>query len=104
MEELEKKAKNWKNGGSGTGLLLKPFLPRDQGWLVITNNHIIMDNYEAENAKVYFEYNHDEGEDDDEDEDEDEKPQFLDFKVQKLWLHDRRTSSVNVNVHNTPGE
>ncbi len=54
----ETKMKNWKKGGIGTGLLLQPkFL--GQGWLVITNNHVIMNECEAETAEVYFDYNQD---------------------------------------------
>ena len=54
----ENRAKNWDTGGSGTGLLVQPkFLGK--GWLVITNNHVIMNECEAKTAEVYFDYNHD---------------------------------------------
>ena len=42
-------------GGNGTGCLL---FPKSQyGWLVITNNHVIMDKEEASTAEVIFDFN-----------------------------------------------
>lgn len=43
-----------KGGGNGTGFLIFPKSPR--GWLVITNNHVIMDEEEARSAEVIFDY------------------------------------------------
>lgn len=53
-EERLEKAKNGK-GGCGTGLLLSPKHGK-KGWFVITNNHVIMDDTEVQNAKVVFDY------------------------------------------------
>lgn len=52
-EYHEKKARN-KGLGVGTGLLLYPQSPL--GYLVITNNHIIMNKEEAKGAQVVFDY------------------------------------------------
>ena len=42
-------------GGNGTGCLV---FPKSQyGWLVITNNHVIMDEEEASTAEVIFDFN-----------------------------------------------
>eukprot|EP00090_Calanus_glacialis_P032344 TRINITY_DN53597_c0_g1_i1.p1 TRINITY_DN53597_c0_g1~~TRINITY_DN53597_c0_g1_i1.p1 ORF type:complete len:344 (+),score=62.20 TRINITY_DN53597_c0_g1_i1:29-1033(+) len=79
---MENKLKNWENGGRGTGLLLHPSYG-ENGWLVITNNHVIMDNYEAMNARVSFEYNQDR-----------QKEGVLFFTVQKLVCYDLRTSNA----------
>ena len=45
-------------GGSGTGFLVSPKHYR-HGWLVITNNHVIMNNEEAKDAVVVFDYLYD---------------------------------------------
>lgn len=67
-----KKAKNGK-GGCGTGLLMSPKCPH--GWLVITNNHVIMDEEEAEAAEVIFDHL-----------DDDSKANTKLFKVKQLVL------------------
>lgn len=66
LEEVEKAAKatcmmlrrnanGGRNSGNGTGFL---FFPKSKfGWLVITNNHVIMNKEEAERAEVIFDYN-----------------------------------------------
>ena len=51
-ERLEKAEKG--KGGCGTGFLIFP--KHEHGWLVITNNHVIMNAKEAEGAKVVFDY------------------------------------------------
>ena len=55
-EYHEKKASSAKKGilGVGTGLLLSP--RSIFGYLVITNNHVIMNEEEAKNAQVIFDY------------------------------------------------
>ena len=61
MEHLEKKgdeerlakAKKGKCGG-GTGFLMSP--KSKYGWLVITNNHVIMNEEEAKSAEVLFDH------------------------------------------------
>lgn len=45
-------------GGSGTGFLISP-KQRNYHWLVLTNNHVIMDEDEANGALVVFDYLHD---------------------------------------------
>lgn len=50
LEDMLKK----KSGGTGTGLLISPM--SDKGWLVITNNHVIMNTTEAKTAEVVFDY------------------------------------------------
>ena len=52
-KKLEKAKKG--KGGSGTGFLMHPKHGK-LGWLVITNNHVIMDKEEAKSAKVVFDY------------------------------------------------
>ena len=52
-KKLEK-ANNGKQGGCGTGLLMYP--RHEKGWFVITNNHVIMDDMEAQSARVVFNY------------------------------------------------
>ena len=44
--------------GTGTGLLIAPNF-KGKGWLVITNNHVIMNKCEAKTAEVYFDYDTD---------------------------------------------
>ena len=44
-------------GGSGTGFLISP--EHASGWLVLTNNHVIMNKDEANSALVVFDYLHD---------------------------------------------
>ena len=51
------KAKKGK-GATGTGFLIFPRSP--YGWFVITNNHVIMDEEEAESAEVIFDHLNDE--------------------------------------------
>lgn len=41
-------------GACGTGFLIFP--KSKHGWLVITNNHVIMNKEEAKDAKVVFDY------------------------------------------------
>ena len=48
-----KKAQKGK-GGTGTGFLMSP--ESRSGWLVMTNNHVIMDEEEAKSAEVYFDH------------------------------------------------
>ena len=45
-------------GGSGTGFLISPE-QRNYHWLVLTNNHVIMNEDEANGALVVFDYLHD---------------------------------------------
>lgn len=45
-------------GGSGTGFLILQ-KQRNYHWLVLTNNHVIMDEDEANGASVVFDYLHD---------------------------------------------
>lgn len=54
LERLAKKqkAEKSKSGGGGTGFLMFP--KSKYGWLVITNNHVIMDEKEAKSAEVLF--------------------------------------------------
>ena len=56
-EKKYQKARNCERGG-GTGFLVSPkhYL---HGWLVITNNHVIMNDEEAKDALVVFDYLHD---------------------------------------------
>lgn len=48
------KAEKSKPGGGGTGFLMSP--KSNYGWLVITNNHVIMDEEEAKSAEVVFDH------------------------------------------------
>lgn len=75
-----KKAKNDK-GGCGTGLLMSPKSP--YGWLVITNNHVIMDEEEAQAAEVIFYHL-----------DDDSKANTKLFKVKQLVLTNIRTKNA----------
>ena len=52
--EKAKKAKNKKRVGIGTGLLVHP--RSHYGYLVITNNHVVMNEEEAKDAKITFDY------------------------------------------------
>jgi len=56
-EERLKNAKKGK-GGCGTGFLVHP--RSILGWFVITNNHVIMNEEEAESAEVIFDHSNDE--------------------------------------------
>ena len=51
--EKAKKARK-QRGGIGTGLLLRP--RSHYGYLVITNNHVVMNEEEAKDAKITFDY------------------------------------------------
>lgn len=77
-EERLKKAKKGK-GGTGTGFLIFP--GSKFGWFVITNNHVIMDEEEAESAEVIFEHFDDESLPD----------EAKRFKVKQLFSKDIRT-------------
>lgn len=52
-KEKLKRAEDGK-GGCGTGFLISP--KNEHGWLVITNNHVIMNEKEAKGAIVVFDY------------------------------------------------
>ena len=78
-ERLEK-AKNGKRGG-GTGFLMFPKSPF--GWLVITNNHVIMDDEEAKSAEVIFDHLYDHSTD-----------QTKTFKVKQLVSSNIRTKNA----------
>lgn len=66
-------------GGTGTGFLISPESP--YGWFVITNNHVIMDEEEAESAEVIFDHLNDESLPD----------ETKRFKVKRLVSKDLRT-------------
>ena len=78
-ERLEK-AKNGKRGG-GTGFLMFPKSPF--GWLVITNNHVIMDEEEATSAEVIFDHV-----------DDNSTAQTKTFKVKQLVSKDLPTADA----------
>ena len=78
-ERLEKAKKG--KGGCGTGFLMFPKSP--VGWLVITNNHVIMDQEEAESAEVIFNHL-----------DDDSKANTKPFNVQRLVSKDVRTKNA----------
>lgn len=80
-KEALKKAKNGK-GGTGTGFLMFPKHGKC-GWLVITNNHVIMDEDEAESAEVIFDHL-----------DDDSLNQTKKFKVKKLVSKDIPTKNA----------
>jgi len=78
--ERLKKARKGK-GGTGTGFLL---FPRSEfGWLVITNNHVIMDEEEAKSAEVMFDHL-----------DDDRKANITCFTVKQLVSKDIRTENA----------
>ena len=89
----QRKLKRVGKGGNGTGLLV---LLRNQGRpsevLVITNNHVIMDEVEAKSAKVYFDYNKDipEGK-----RLSDFSSEIKTFSVEKLFAYLSRTKNSN---------
>ena len=68
-------------GGTGTGLLV--FIKSELGWLVITNNHVIMDEEEAESAVVRFDHL-----------DDDSIENVPCFKVKQLVSKDIRTDNA----------
>lgn len=88
LEFLEKmdnheRLKKAKKGicGRGTGFLL---FPRGEfSWLVITNNHVIMDEEEAKSAEVMFDYL-----------DDDSRANSTRFKVNQLVSKDIRTENA----------
>lgn len=79
QERLNKAKKS--KGGCGTGLLM---FPRSKfGWLVITNNHVIMDDKEAKSAEVKFDHLYD-----------DSTATIKCFKVKKRVSKDIRTENA----------
>ena len=68
-------------GGTGTGFLMSP--KSKYGWLVITNNHVILDEVEANSAEVFFDHLND-----------DSRENATSFKVEQLVSKDIRTKSA----------
>ena len=86
----KKLLKNWKKRGTGTGLLVSTrglLTSGGKGLLVITNNHVIMDEEEAKSAEVYFDY------DTDITKGQKLKDVFRKFKVKKLMAFSLRTQN-----------
>lgn len=75
------KVKKGKFGG-GTGFLMS--MKSKYGWLVITNNHVIMDDVEAKSAEVVFDHL-----------DDDSLANSKRFKVKQLVSKDIPTESAN---------
>lgn len=67
--------------GGGTGFLMSP--KSNYGWLVITNNHVIMDEEEAKSAEVFFDHL-----------DDDSLANTKRFKVKQLVSKDIPTGSA----------
>lgn len=77
-----KNSESGRQCGTGTGFLMSP-KHLEFGWLVITNNHVIMDEEEAKSAEVIFDHLGD-----------DSKENTKLFKVKQLVSKDIRTKSA----------